>query len=356
MTAPAVRFGINFTQQVPVERIRPWWQAADRVGIAMLGLPDSPLLLRELYVTTAAAALATTRIRLLTCVSNPVTRHPSVTAAALLTLAELAPGRIAFGIGTGDSALWSIGEKPARIVELRAYIRALKALLRGEHAAWRGHRFKPQWSNAVFPVDIPLLIACAGSKMLAMAAEEADGFLINMGYAPAQTAWIQETIETAARAAGRDPAPLEVWWNAPVAFAESRAAAMAGSLGWGLNWLTEGTMEGKGIPEQLKEPIRRFNADNHDLYAVYRMPDRGRVLVERAKTLGIYDWAIEQSPQLFGTPDDVAARLRTLAARGLTRWMCFQPMHGAYGPHTDAARLGYIEKLAAVAARVAGPA
>jgi len=36
--------------------------------------------------------------------------------------------------------------------------------------------------------------------------------------------------------------------------------------------------------------------------------------------------------------------------------MCFQPMHGAYGPHTDAARLGYIEKLAAVAARVAGPA
>lgn len=276
-----------------------------------------------------------------------------MTASALLALHELAPGRIAFGIATGDSALWSIGEKPAEIAALGDYIRAIKRLLRGEAAEWRGHRFAPSWTAVEFPVEVPVLVARAGPKMLAMAAEEAEGFLVNMGYAPTMTASIVDTIERPATAAGRDTRKLKVWWNAPVVSAESRAAAMELQLGWGLNWLTEGTMEGKGISDHLKAAIFQFNVDNHDLYAVYKIPDRGRALVERAKKVGIYEWAIEKSPHLFGTVDEVFALLEVLAERGLANWMCFQPMHGTYSAQIENEKRDYIEKLAGIARRFA---
>ena len=80
------------------------------------------------------------------------------------------------------------------------------------------------------------------------------------------------------------------------------------SLGWTTNWLTEGTLDGKGIPDEIRRPLLEMNADIHDLEAVYKTPDRGRIQVQRAKQLGIYDWIIEHSPRLWGTPDDICER------------------------------------------------
>jgi len=54
------------------------------------------------WATLAATAVATTRIGLSVSVTNPVTRHPSVTAGAARTIGELAPGRFELGIGIGD--------------------------------------------------------------------------------------------------------------------------------------------------------------------------------------------------------------------------------------------------------------
>jgi hypothetical protein len=49
---------------------------------------DSQNYLGEVYVVLTAAALATTTLRLATGVTNPLTRHPSVTAAAAAALAS----------------------------------------------------------------------------------------------------------------------------------------------------------------------------------------------------------------------------------------------------------------------------
>ena len=48
--------------------------------------------------------------------------------------------------------------------------------------------------------------------------------------------------------------------------------------------------------------------------------NRGEVLLERAKRLGVYDWLVSRMSGLFGTPDDVSRRLAELRARGLERW------------------------------------
>ena len=46
-------------------------------------------------------------------------------------------------------------------------------------------------------------------------------------------------------------------------------------------------------------------------------------MVKRAKELGIYDWIISRSPCLWGTPEEVRARLETLRGRGADKWMLF---------------------------------
>src|SRR4051812_49398405 len=71
---------------------------ADGMGYSTLWVLDSHFLSQEVYTLLGALAVSTTRIRLGTAVTNPLTRHPTVTAAAFSTLAELSGGRASLGI------------------------------------------------------------------------------------------------------------------------------------------------------------------------------------------------------------------------------------------------------------------
>src|ERR671932_773264 len=83
----------------------------------------------------ARAGAATERIALGPGVTNPVTRHPAVTASAALTLQVETGGRAVLGIGRGDSALTQIGLQPVPAAELEEALIALQAYLRGEEAS-----------------------------------------------------------------------------------------------------------------------------------------------------------------------------------------------------------------------------
>src|SRR5687767_9104448 len=78
----------------------------DASGLNGAWIPDSPPMgWADVYVTIALCASATSRLRLWTGVTNALTRHASVTANAIATAYQLSGGRVALGIGTGDSAL-----------------------------------------------------------------------------------------------------------------------------------------------------------------------------------------------------------------------------------------------------------
>ncbi|PYN43063.1 MAG: hypothetical protein DMD95_14985 [Candidatus Rokuibacteriota bacterium] len=94
--------------------------------------PDSQLRRRDTYVLMAAAARVTDRILLATLLSNPVNRHPTVTASSIATVDELAPGRTLLGWGVGDTAVRLAGMRPARVHELEASTRLMRALLDGQ--------------------------------------------------------------------------------------------------------------------------------------------------------------------------------------------------------------------------------
>ena len=91
-----------------------WIEVVEACGYDLAGYGDTQNLLPDPYVALTAMAMRTSRVKLCTTVSNPMTRHPSVAASGFAALQELSNGRAIFGIGTGDSAVKNVGRRAAR--------------------------------------------------------------------------------------------------------------------------------------------------------------------------------------------------------------------------------------------------
>ena len=292
---------------------------AERAGISDIGIVDSPLVSRDLYVSCVACLLETAKLRVQTAVTNPVTRHPSVTAGSALSLCELAPGRVVIGIATGDSAVWGVGLKPAKVSELCEYIIALKTLLRGEEAIWQGKSFQGHWKDFDPSLIPPVYVACSGPKTVKASAQLADGLIIaEMGYTPADIAHVRALIEEGCAPFGRDPEELDLWWGSDVRFSDSVADATAAGIASSSVWLTMGSTKGKRIPEGFAPKLRQLHADRYSLEGYGH--SRAELLAERARKLGVYDWLVERSARLYGSPDDVRSRMDELRKLGIENW------------------------------------
>lgn len=295
--------------------------ALERAGVSDIGLVDSPLVCRDVYVGCVASLLQTERLRVQTAVTNPVTRHPSVTAGSALSLCELAPGRAVIGIATGDSAVWGVGLKPAKVSELCEYIVALKTLLRGEEAIFRGDTFRVHWKDFDPSLAPPIYVACSGPKTLKASAQVADGLIIaEMGYTPEDIAYVRTLIEEGCAEVGRDPAELDLWWYSQMSFSDNLVQGIATAI-MSSFWITWGSTKDKRIPEGYTPKLRELHADTHNL-ATWEN-GRAELLVERARKLGILDWLVERSARLYGSPADVRARMDELREQGVENLYVF---------------------------------
>ncbi len=297
-------------------------QCAETQGHAAFGICDSPMMCRDMHLGCAASVLATEQLRIITAVTNPVTRHPSIMASGFAQLHEMAPGRVVCGIATGDSAVWGVGLRPSKVAELREYILAMKALTRGETAHFEGAEFSQRWEKYQ-PFELPVLVACSGPRMIRMASQVADGLILAVGVSPEDLQWANTLIEEACAEVGRDPGTLEIWQYAEVTCTANRELAAENSLGLFTHWMTMGSTHGKRIPEEFIEPLHKLNEGSQNLDTSYGDKDRGSKLVARAKELGLYDWIISRAPCLWGTPLDIAERMMTLRDRGISRWMVY---------------------------------
>jgi alkanesulfonate monooxygenase SsuD/methylene tetrahydromethanopterin reductase-like flavin-dependent oxidoreductase (luciferase family) len=299
--------------------------ACDEGGIDAIGLADSPAVSREIYITAAQAVAATSRSTIMTAVTNPISRDVSVVASAVATLEEMAPGRVALGIGTGDSALWGVGLRSAKVDSMRDYITALESYWRGEKAVYRDRTFASMWSGWEHPADIPVLVACSGTKVLRMAAQVADCLILAMGFGAHNLEYVQQNIEEACAEVGRDPGELEIWGHGALTFGLTVGAAMEENLGVNPGWLTLGTLEGNQIPAHHRAALVELTASFGDLDAEYGQERRGAHLVRSAKELGLYDWLSARAPRLWGPPLEIAKRLIDLAAAGVPNWIFYLP-------------------------------
>ena len=117
-------------------------------------------------------------------------RHVMVTASAIATIEELAPGRLTFAVGTGFTGARAMGQKAMKWADLAAYVTQLRGLLHGDAVEVDGARCRMIHSPGYAPprpIDVPLLLAPMGPKGFAYAREVADGVIV--AFPPGSDEW-----------------------------------------------------------------------------------------------------------------------------------------------------------------------
>ena len=171
----SMKFGVSIMPDDLVELPR-LAKSAEDLGFDYVGVPDSQSLFHELYVSLAVAARATTRVQIGPTVTNPLTRHPAVTASAIDSIDEMSGGRAFLGIGTGDSAVLNLDLRPARLSQLRDYVEAVRAVLSGQTHDYQGRQIHVRRSQTA----VPIMVAAEGPKTLALAGAIADIVLVHL--------------------------------------------------------------------------------------------------------------------------------------------------------------------------------
>jgi probable F420-dependent oxidoreductase len=197
----------------------------------------------ELYRTSfqqlAAAAQATSGIRLGTAVALAFVRSPLVTSLTALDLDEVSNGRLILGLGSGakrTNELWHGIPHGKPVTRIRECIEAVRLIIGSAHTGdpveykgeyydinTRGYRrpFKPVRDR------IPIYLAGVGSRMCQAAGEAADGYL---GHVVCSLGYLREVVagnlKTGLARSGRDPGEFRTASIITCAISRDRKRAM----------------------------------------------------------------------------------------------------------------------------------
>ena len=304
-----MEFGFTLKPDMPIERIVSLAKLAERNGFTYGWMFDSHVLWKEPYPLLTLMAQNTERMRLGTCVTNPATRDPSVTASVLAVLQIVSGGRMDLGIGRGDSARRVMGKKPTTLEELERATVLIRDLCEGREVDHDGTRIRLEWAP---PYDLPAWIAGYGPKALEVTGRVADGAIIQLAD-PSLVGWCVGLARDGAARAGRDPKGLRIMSAAPAHV---------------------------GKREDVRERVRWFPAlvSNHvvDLVRRYGEKSLPADLTAYVRNRPGYDYqhhaesgssnaafVDDESVDRFcvtGEVDEHVAKLRALAATGVTQF------------------------------------
>jgi alkanesulfonate monooxygenase SsuD/methylene tetrahydromethanopterin reductase-like flavin-dependent oxidoreductase (luciferase family) len=210
-----MKFGICVAARISnIELI----EVAEEVGFDSAWVADSQMIWSDCYATLAVAAERTKRINLGTGVAIAGTRIAPVTAAAIATINQLAPGRAFLGLGTGHTAMRIMGQNSMPQREFQSYAQTVRDLLDGKHTLYEydGSRkdialIHPGMGYYELEPRIPMHIAAAGPVGQRFAGRLGDGMVLMGVPNPASAATALENARAgAARIGGALPAGFEV--------------------------------------------------------------------------------------------------------------------------------------------------
>jgi 5,10-methylenetetrahydromethanopterin reductase len=290
----------------------------EEAGFDGAGILDSQMICRDTFVTMGMAANATSKLQLFPAVTNPFGRIPSVLAGAAQTVAEIAPGRTKFIIGTGYTSASTIGRRPATLRQMRRCIMEVKALLAGESVEYDGMTNRLDFAGSDGGHGVPVLMAASGPRSLELAGEVADGALVLVGYTPGIVGKALEHLEIGAKRSGRSLDDLDVMFAVRTCVSDSteearrlaRPVAVHWAFLWGgPNWLP---YSGLDIPDyEVPQAVR-------DVY-----PDLGHApnWEEAIELTQFVDDDVNgqlcDALGLIGTPEYCTARIKEMAQHGV---------------------------------------
>lgn len=221
-------FGIGLLPMAPVRDVADLAVHAEELGFGSVWIADSQSVFRDAYAALVLTAARTNKIHLATGVTNPITRHPAVIAGSLATLDELSGGRAILGLGVGESAVRTLGLRPARLKDLEEATCVLRALMQGQSATYEGKEIKITWAKR----EVPIYIASSGPRSLQLAGRVADGVLFQVGADPRLVKYAIHNVAEGARQAGRDPKNIRLYMRLACSVSDDRRWAREEAKGY----------------------------------------------------------------------------------------------------------------------------
>jgi 5,10-methylenetetrahydromethanopterin reductase len=297
--------------------------AAEDLGAAALLLADEGVD-RDLYVTLTAVAVATRNLALIPAITNPHSRHPVATAAALGSLAEVAPGRVVAGLGAGGTLVFGpMGLAPARpFSALAEAVDVIDALLAGETVDHAGEFTASGARLSWAPGRLPVAIAGRGPRVERLSAQRADWALVS-GKPVAEIGTLSRSLRERAAASGRQ---LRIAWNPMTGWEPGHAEAIRAHLSYMTVDMPAAWRERLGVGDSVVAGLRAALAADGPEVAAQLVPD---------SVFGAF--------AIVGDPADVARRLATAVTAAAPDLVVF-------GPHEYT--LAHIGDIAALAGKV----
>ena len=183
MTAPARRYGMTIPfDGVPLAEHKEWFRELVDLGYTDVWSAEANG--ADGFTPLALAAAWAPELRLGSAIIPAFTRGPACLAQSVASLADAAPGRVAFGIGTSSDVIvqrWNgvPFEEPYR--QVKDMVTFVREALTGEKVSGTYGRSEVKgFRLGVVPAEPPaILIAALRQGMLRLAGRHGDGAIIN---------------------------------------------------------------------------------------------------------------------------------------------------------------------------------
>lgn len=177
------RFGMTIPfDNVPLHAQREWIVELEGLGYTDVWSAEANG--ADAFTPLALASVWAPSLRLGTAIVPAFTRGPACLAQSVASLADAAPGRVAFGIGTSSNVIvegWNGIPFEDPYQRTRDMVRFLRAALTGEKVTMETPSFSVRsFTLGVRPEHpVPILIAALREGMLTLAGRDGDGAIIN---------------------------------------------------------------------------------------------------------------------------------------------------------------------------------
>ena len=304
-----LKFGVMLRPgHFPFSHMLACMRVAEDAGFEFMWFGDSHLIWQEVSPYLAAAASGSRRLTVGPLVSNPVTRHPTVMASMIATIAQLYEGRAVLGVGRGDSAVRTLGLPPMPVKQFREILRTIRALCRGDEVDYGGTAIHFPWLTH----KVPVWVAAYGPRVLELAGAEGDGVILQLA-SPSVVEWSVAHVRRGREQAGLPWAGFEVLAGAPTYVSDDRAHALS---------------RVRGFPATVSNHVR-------DLLRHHAPSELPAELVEGMEQVAGYDYQQHGQPDaphvravtdamaerltLIGTAAEVRDKIKKLEAAGVTQ-------------------------------------
>lgn len=177
---------------------------------------------RDVWMTLAACAIGTKKIRLGTGVTNIILRDPTLVAQAVGTLAQMAPGRTFCGLSIGDPNRLGLYRFLPPMNELKPFARlresmaVIRGMLREGKSSYEGQflKYSSITTTATTKREVPFYLGgMGGPKSFQIAGELGDGVTSAFGCTKKYHQYVLENVAIGAAKAnrGKKKVPYAAW-------------------------------------------------------------------------------------------------------------------------------------------------